>query len=69
MISYYNRIIKESQEAGCGMVNLLFVRTTIKDESRDNETINGLDELGIEAWDGMDKGLEGKHSKMRIMHE
>ena len=52
----HNRIIKESKEAGCSMVNLLFCTHNYKkDESRDNETINGLDELGIEAWDGMDK--------------
>lgn len=52
----HNRIIKESEAAGCSMVNLLFCTHNYKgDESKDNETIVGLEELGIDAWDGMSK--------------
>ena len=51
----HNRIMKEAKEAGCSMVNLLFcTHNHRRDESKENATINGLDELGIKAWDGMD---------------
>lgn len=52
----HNRIIKESKAAGCSMVNLLFCTHNYKkDESHDSETIVGLEELGIQAWDGMNR--------------
>tara|TARA_Y100001970_G_scaffold35830_1_gene44268 strand:- start:110 stop:2227 length:2118 start_codon:yes stop_codon:yes gene_type:complete len=50
----HKRIIEESEKAGCSKVNLLFcTQNHEQDESSANETIIGLEELGIEAWDGL----------------
>ncbi len=51
----HKRIMKESVNAGCSMVNLLFCTVNNKkDESDGNETVDGLEELGINSWEGLD---------------